>query len=249
MRLSTLLPVLCSLLILTSCKQYPSIYENRSVEISDAIPNDAGIDELVEPYKDSLTKEITKVIGFLAQDLHNDIPESEIGNFMCDASLEFYNSIYGGTDAADLCIYNRGGIRINMIPKGEITVETMFELMPFENELVYMDMSGDLLNKLGAEIATRSGVPVSRNVNVLIKDGKIQDFLVNNEPVDPQKTYRVLMNDYIAKGGSDFDLLKGQPYTSTDTKVRDVLINYCEWKYDLKEPITAPITGRIIILE
>ncbi len=236
-------------ILFSSCKYYPSIYESRTTEISNQYEDNQEIEELISPYRDSLEVEINRVIGFFAQDMHKDVPEGELGNFLCDAAFIFYNSMFGGANVADFAVMNPGGIRVNVIEKGEITIGNMFELMPFENDLVWMELTGKEVKELGKKVAEAGGMPVSENVNIVIQNDEVKEFLIDGKAVEETKKYKVLMNDYMAQGGSDMDNLKGKPFTSVDIKVRDALISYCEWKYDNQEPITAPITGRIIIME
>ncbi len=232
-----------------SCKHYPAVYQTETTEISDNLPDAQPIDHFIQPYRDSLEQEIYKVIGYFGVDMHKALPESELGNFMTDACFEFYNGLFSGHQSADFAITNYGGIRTNLIEAGEVTVAQMFEVMPFENELVYMELSGNTILEIGKVIAEKGGMPISKNVNIIIDNKQIKEFLVDGEPIDKNKTYKVLMNDYMAQGGDNLDMLKGRKFTSTDSKIRDILIDYCQWKYDNNEQITAPITGRIIIVE
>lgn len=63
-------------------------------------------------------------------------------------------------EAADFAVFNTGGLR-RPLPLGNITRGDVFELMPFENELVILTMNGEAVKKLVNFIATKGGAPVS----------------------------------------------------------------------------------------
>ena len=236
-------------LLFVGCNnQFPTQYESHTTEVSDSYQADTAIQSIISPYKDSLDAQMNRVIGVFATEMKKAKPESRLGNFMCDATQDFYSAMYGGGDAtADLTLMNYGGIRLQHIPAGDFTVQTMFELMPFENEVVLVDIPGPQMKRFFERIAQMNGWPVSNNIRMVIDRQNIESLMVNGEPFSEEKTYSVLMSDYVANGGDGLTFLEDLPRKRIGLKLRDVLIAYAEWKTEQGEEITAPITGRITL--
>ena len=94
---------------------------------------DSGLLKLLMPYTDSVHKSMDAVIGFSINGLTKKQPESILGNFMADcmkvmAEKKFHQKV-------EIAFINYGGMR-SYIPKGEIFVEKIYELMPFDNLIV-----------------------------------------------------------------------------------------------------------------
>jgi 2',3'-cyclic-nucleotide 2'-phosphodiesterase (5'-nucleotidase family) len=82
-----------------------------------------------------------------------------------------------------------GGLRTE-IPAGSITVRNIYELMPFENELVILWIKGDKLIQLFQFFASVGGEGVS-GIRMKVKNGKAVQILVGTIPIDPAKIYTV----------------------------------------------------------
>lgn len=225
---------------------HPHNYSAKRVDIDRLIQPSELIEDMIFPYKDSLDQQMNQVIGVFAHDMTKKKPESELGNFMCDATQEYINGLNGGVEAVDLTIMNYGGIRVQYIPKGEITVETLFELMPFENTVVELDVSGAILISMFEKIAAIGGWPVSKGVYLSIENQKIKELLIHGKPIVKEKKYTLLTTDYVANGGNGMTMLSSITQKRGTTKLRDILISYCEWKTDMGEEIEANITGRVV---
>ena len=232
---------------LIGCKQsIPAQYSSSTTEVNEQYKADSDIQEFIEPYKDSLDAQMNEVIGSFAHEMVKAKPESALGNFMSDAMQTYYNALYGGNSPADFAFTNYGGIRLQHIPAGEFTVESMFELMPFENEVVAVEIPGNVVQELFERFANDNGWPVSDNLRLTIANQQLISATINGEPVDPEKTYTVLTSDYVANGGDGMDMLTDLTKKRVGIKLRDLFIAYAEWKQEQGEEIHAPITGRII---
>ncbi|MBK7667363.1 MAG: 5'-nucleotidase C-terminal domain-containing protein [Sphingobacteriaceae bacterium] len=87
------------------------------------------------------------VIAKSDSSLTKDGFESSLGNFVLMATEEFIN--INKPEIAGNCVLfiNRGGLR-NNLPMGEITKGNIFEVMPFDNEIVILTLSGQKLKKV-----------------------------------------------------------------------------------------------------
>ena len=128
----------------------------------------------------------------------------------------------------DFVMLNWGGIRSDL-PKGTITMESAFNLMPFENEVIVLTMPGTKVKELADYlIQHRLPHPLSKQVSLQItKDGKITHFTINGQPFDPNKTYVVVTSDYLYNGGDEMYFFKGAlDADKIGYKLRNVLIDY-----------------------
>ena len=92
----------------------------------------------LKTYKDSLGKTMNAVIGFSLYGLTKKQPESGLGNYMADAMKAMAEQKFNTT--IDAAFVNYGGIR-SYIPKGNVTIGTMYELMPFDNLIVLQNFT------------------------------------------------------------------------------------------------------------
>ena len=121
-------------LILQSCSQDYSIKSTdfQVIEVSNEV--DSNIIKIISPYKSQLDIEMNEVICYTKNDLTRGKPEGTLGDFVCDLSMSIANG------KADICVFNNGGLR-DVILKGDITIRDIYKVMPFENELVILDLN------------------------------------------------------------------------------------------------------------
>lgn len=109
----------------------------------------------------------------------------------------------------DLAFMNRGGIRCDM-PAGTLTQGLVMQMMPFDNRVVVLDISGrDLLASFDV-MAGRGGDGVSDGVTAVIdpSTGRCTSVRINGKEIDPDRTYRLATIDYLALGGDYMSPLK-----------------------------------------
>jgi 2',3'-cyclic-nucleotide 2'-phosphodiesterase (5'-nucleotidase family) len=163
------------------------------------------------------------VIGTVRETLEKSQPEGTLGNFMADAylamgALQFDSPI-------DAAFVNYGGIRLNQLPAGPLTLGKIFELMPFDNVLVLQQLSGTQLQSFLDLIAARGGWPVA-GIRFTIKNKKAIDIYIKDKPLRPDASYWILNSDFVASGGDNADMLKVVPQRSTGYLARKALIDY-----------------------
>lgn len=202
---------------------------------------------LYTPYHDSIEKKMEKVISVTATELEKGKPESRLTNFFADFYIEEGNRICAEKKLnfrPDVGYQNYGGIRISL-PKGNITVGKIFELMPFENEMVFVKLTGVQLKTFLDQIAAKGGDSVS-GVKFGIREGKAANILIGGVPLDTGKDYWLATNDYVAEGGDDLSVFKKRiDYVATGSRIRDLLISYLENKMNSGITISPVPDGRI----
>ncbi len=212
-------------------------------EITELIPSDSSINALILPYKMQLDSLMDVVIGNSDKAITKGKPESTLGNWMTD--IMFEQATKRSSKSVDFAIQNYGGIRVPSLAAGPITVREIYEIMPFDNELVIIEAKGLVINRLFERIAKSGGWPISDQVRLMIKDDKIESLYINGQTVDPTKDYRFALPDYIANGGDGSDYLINQNRENLGVRIRDLLIEHLENEPDKVQ--SAELTDRIII--
>ncbi|HTM97729.1 MAG TPA: 5'-nucleotidase [Pedobacter sp.] len=232
--------------LLSACgTQYAITKSNREeYSINDKISVDSSIVKAYLPYKLKLDQEMNKVIGNTEVLLTktSELPESVLGNFFADAVFDQAKKIEPNIDF--VFPTTKGGLR-NDIPKGPITVSGIFELMPFENQLVLFKLKGSDVLKVLKFIASANGQPVA-GLRMKITDKNPENIYINGKPFDVEQTYLVLTSDYIGNGGDDSNGF-GNPISRKNIGllVRDALLKEVAEIELAGKKINAKIDGRI----
>jgi 2',3'-cyclic-nucleotide 2'-phosphodiesterase (5'-nucleotidase family) len=204
-----------------------------------------AVSETVAPYKSQLDAEMNTVIGKNASLLSKEQPESSLGNWCADAVMA-QTQKYTGLNI-DFAVLNYGGLRIPSLPQGEITKGKIFELMPFDNMLVAIEMKGSELGQLFEHIAQKGGWPVSSAIRMEFDDEfAVHNLTIEGEKIDPNKSYQIATIDYLANGGDKCSFFKDKKRTETGQFMRTAVIEYVEELTKKGKEITAKKEGRIV---
>ena len=201
---------------------------------------------LIKPYSDSLNKTMYEVISFSEIKMSKGFPEGLLGNFLTDlifnylkTTLKFY---------ADFSLQNNGGFRAD-IPAGAVTVKNVYEIMPFDNELVILELDHKAMDALLRYISTGEAVSVSGIRFIIHKNGKNEAF-INGLPIDSTKSYLMATSDYLANGGSNMYFLKRCSRSNEPKiRIRDIEIAALKEKYAAKQNLNSKQDGRIRVVE
>lgn len=203
-------------------------YKNIRLDSTLKINPDPKIESVILPYRTKLMNDMEEVLCTSSEALFGGRPESRLTNFCADLILQESDSIcikrYPDIKIS-VSMVNRGGLRVP-IPKGEVKVQNMFELMPFENEIVFLKMSGAQMRRFIDHMASRGGEGVA-GLRFGIKDDKSFNPELQGQPLDDKKSYWLATSDYIANGGDGFELLNSvKERILTGVKFRDMFINH-----------------------
>jgi 2',3'-cyclic-nucleotide 2'-phosphodiesterase (5'-nucleotidase family) len=189
---------------------------------------------LVKPYSDSVNKTMDEVLGTLGETLEKKGPHNPLGNFMTDAFLERARQVYG--KPVDLAFVNTGGIRINSLQAGPVRLRNIFELMPFDNLLVLLQMNGDTLLRFLNHIVGRGGWPISGGQYSMNQSG-VTDVRINGQPLVASALYTVALSDYIANGGDNCTMLLNLNQENKGYLQRDAIVEFIRAFQQRGEPI------------
>ncbi|HET6243953.1 MAG: 5'-nucleotidase C-terminal domain-containing protein [Bacteroidetes bacterium] len=213
----------------SACSFSPKLasVERNFIELNDTlISPDSTTIALISPYKKRIDDEMYGILIHSEMAFVKGQPESLLGNLVADLILKKANEYYQNKgEPIDFCLLNNGGLR-SSLPEGEITRGKIFELMPFENELVVLTLSGEKVKMLFNYIASAEGMPVS-GIKMGILKSKAVNILINEIPFDENKTYKVVTSDYLAAGGDKMSFFN-EPVRmeNLNKKLRDAIIEY-----------------------
>ncbi|MBL7717997.1 MAG: 5'-nucleotidase C-terminal domain-containing protein [Flavipsychrobacter sp.] len=230
------------LLLAAACGTSYQVAQHSSViyNVKDTSP-DSSLYRLVQPYKEELDKKMSEVIGRADTTLTKKQPECTLGNFMADAQLAAARELYPDVTVS---VSNYGGIRVSYLQEGPVMLRHMYELMPFDNTLVILELPGTVLVEFCQHMASLKGWPVS-GLSYTIKDKKAVNIKVNGQAVKEDALYKVATSDYVANGGDNCHFLKAYKPVLTNIFVRDVLIAYVRNRTASGQALSATLENRV----
>jgi 2',3'-cyclic-nucleotide 2'-phosphodiesterase (5'-nucleotidase family) len=207
-------------------------------------------DSIISIYQGEIYEEMNQVLVFSEQVMEKDSPEGLLNNFIADLVLEKGNKLYnpGNNAHIDFCLLNYGGLRVPL-PKGEITSARVFELLPFENEMVVVTLTGEKTLELFQYLANSDrGMPVS-GIQLQIKNNTPESILIQGEEFDITRNYKILTSDYLALGGDNMIFFSNPlNYELLGMRVRDAIIMHMKDIHSKGEKINSQLDGRITII-
>lgn len=242
--------VLAVILFLISCTPHLTLMQisTQNVMVTPQTSvEDSLVQAIMKPYRDSLEHDMSKLVCMSETAIVRGKPESKLTNLVSDILLEFGSQYCKSNNqgfAPDASYVNYGGLR-GSLPQGKVTVGNIFELMPFENEIVILKISGTTIQKMAAKIAERGGEGVA-GIKLGIRNEKVADLKIGGKDVDTNAYYWLVTNDYVANGGDQMSMFSEQTNRiNTKMKIRDVLIKSLNDKYKREGVISVKEDGRI----
>ena len=243
-------------LLFTSCRtarETTAQYEVTKVEGSmitidsvwDTHPN-AKAAEILKPYKEKVDAMMYEVIGTSAMKMEKGAPESLLSDLVAGVLQQAAVQVLG--KPADMGLVNMGGLR-NILPKGEITVSEIFEILSFENSLCILTMKGSDMKRLFKAIASLRGEGVSGIRLEITKKGELLNATIGGKPVDDNQLYTVATIDYLADGNGRMDaFLQAEKRECPDgATLRGLFLDYVRKQTAEGKMITSKLDGRITI--
>jgi 5'-nucleotidase/UDP-sugar diphosphatase len=207
------------------------------------VPPAADIIRVLEPFQQKVRAKMEEPIGETSDSLtYSRSGESPLADLIADAFRE-----KGKTQIA---LHNIGGIRAQ-IRSGRIKWGDVFEVLPFQNTLVTLKLTGAQLKKtLERGLIPSVGMVAISGIRVQFDAKKpggqriTSLLLIDGTPVDDSKLYSVTTNDFVVAGGDGFsEVPKGTDIADTRVFLRDVLADYIK----ARRVIFPVIDDRIIV--
>lgn len=194
-------------------------------------------------------------------------PESPLGDVIADAQLEATKE--DGKGGAQLALMNPGGVRSDLAFKasgsegdGVVTYGEAFTVQPFTNMMNVVDLTGaQLLTALQQQVsgpneASPKVLQISRGLTYTLDmtkkgaDRVVKDSVkLNGTALDPAKTYRVAMNEFLAGGGDGFAAFKDGKNKYVGPSDLDAFTGYLTAHSSADSPLTPPKADRITVVK
>jgi 2',3'-cyclic-nucleotide 2'-phosphodiesterase (5'-nucleotidase family) len=217
------------------------------VDITNAPIPDDEIDSIISFYREKLQQEMNQVIAHSPYAMHRASPEGLLNNFVADIVFEYAKAEYKSEDGltVDFCLLNYGGLR-SSLPAGDLTVGNVFELMPFDNTIVVLTLSGDKTKEIFQYLATATnGMPIS-GLRMGISDKKPVNVTINGQPFDESRNYKIVTSDYLSLGGDMMNFfLDPIKYEILGMQIRDAILLHMRNETKLGKEVVSKLDGRL----
>ncbi|MFF2194531.1 bifunctional metallophosphatase/5'-nucleotidase [Streptomyces sp. NPDC058157] len=234
------------------------------------LPKAPDMTELIDRWKKLAAPVANRPMGYISADIAgrgSEAPEKPLGDLIADAQLDATSAADKG--GAQLAIMNPGGIRADLAYKaagdegdGVVTYGESYTVQPFNNLLNVVDLTGaQLITALQQQVSGPVNGPNPKILQVskgftytldMTKSGAdrivVDSVKLNGAAIDPAKTYRVVMNEFLAGGGDGFTVLKDHKNKLVgvpDLEAFNVLLA----KSTAAAPIAPPAANRITVVK
>jgi 2',3'-cyclic-nucleotide 2'-phosphodiesterase (5'-nucleotidase family) len=216
---------LALLLALASCNTAyrASGVQYDYVRITPELPKDSALIRLTQSYRDSLHRSMSEVLGIADAPMERTQPSGSLNDFITDAIL--YMAKEKMDPRVSIGVMNYSGVRLYNIPAGPITRGTVFELMPFDNQLLVQGVKGSVLQQFLDATAKERGWPLA-GVTMQIKEGKAVNVRIAGQPINPEQTYYMAITDFVVNVDPVGAVLRQLPVQNTGYLVRDAIMDY-----------------------
>lgn len=193
---------------------------------NDIIP-DEETTKKYEEYNEELEPILGEVLGEASDVFTHDRSQpnvSLLGRWVCEVLRD-------ETDV-QVAIQNGGGLR-RTLEKGNITMGDLYEIMPFDNSLVTLDLTGKDLKKAIDHGILNSEITDGQFVGLIVEYDKDKEFenritkitLEDGTPLEMDKYYKVVISDFLLTGGDKYDFSNAKNVVETYIPIRDVLVD------------------------
>lgn len=212
---------------------------NKEAELLDysafkEVTPDQAVTQIIEKVEAAQKPILERVVGQTAVDLIGErttvrTGESNLGQLATDAMIDL--------TGADVAITNGGGIRAS-IKAGDITMKDMITVFPYGNTIMVKEMTGKdikaaLEHGVNEYPNEKGGFPHTAGITFTLNaykqvGNRISDIKVAGVPMDLNKTYTVVTNDFMAAGGDGYEMFKAYPIKAEYNTLMDTLLDYVE---------------------
>ena len=227
-----------------------------------ALQPDPEVGALVSRYGGLSATIADLVIGRIAAPLDrqtNAAGESSLGAVIADAYLAGASSADGASRPAQIAFTNPGGIRSDLTNSLSVSFGQLFDVLPFNNTLTSMDLTGQQIVRLLEQQWERSSgrgvvLPVSAGFTYTWDSSSPANapkgqghrvvpgsLLLNGKPLLPDQHYRVVTNNFLADGGDGFTVFQ----QGKNRQTGDVDSAVVKLYFAIKGVVPVPKLGRI----
>jgi len=222
---------ICSLY---SCHQNEyalSKIEGEQISLDSAYSENVSIEGYVSPYRTRINTILDSTLAYAPNPITKTDGElnTSAGNLMADIVFAEANPIFKSRTGKeiDFVLLNHGGIR-SIISAGKVSARNAFEVMPFENSIVVVEVKGaDVQEIISFLINSGRAHPIAGLQIVIDKNKKLRYAKIKGKPLNEEGTYYVATSDYLVSGGDHMGFFKNNTsITDTDYLIRNAMIDY-----------------------
>lgn len=219
--------------------------ENREINLE--LEEDQEIVNFLKPYAKKIDQEMNEELSYTKKSMFKTDSNfnTAIGNMMADAVLEKIRPLAQEKHGikVDAVLLNYGGIRSG-ISEGKITVKTAFDIMPFENEVVIIELSHKKINELFEFLAMgQVAHPIAGMELEIDQLSEITHQKIYSKELKEGETYFIATSDYLLKGGDQMNFfIDNENVFETNYKLRNLFIDY----FKSKDEIVAEKDNRFV---
>lgn len=186
----------------------------NQILLSQNLPEDPAVKAVIAAYEAQMDEQMKQVVGSTSVDLDGErstvrFKESNLGNLIADALRD--------KAEADIAFQNGGGIRASIL-KGDITLEDVYAALPFDNAVTVIEITGkDVRAALENAVSTAgtgdgrylqvSGIKYAYDISKPAGERIVSVLMEDDTELDPEKTYKVVANDFMCGGGDGYGML------------------------------------------
>ena len=220
--------------------------------IDSSIAADRAVELMLAPYSEKV-RALSTVIGTLEGELKKEgVGAGTLGNFVTDAI--FAEAKKRSSKKVAFAVMNAGGLRKNEIAEGQLRASDIFELLPFENALLTIDLTGVQLAKLvrlgtrDAQAGARIQFRWNEQNRTEVIGAKLIDAKSGEVDIDSNAVYTIVTLDYLykLKSGSYALLQDGQNVTPLNVTLRDAVMDYVKSETAAGRRIRARLDDRFV---
>jgi len=221
--------------------------------VDSSIPDDSTLQKIIAPYS-AKVNELSVVIGTLEGELKKSgVGGASLGTLVTDAMA---TAARVKAKPVDLAFTNSSGLRKNNIAPGQLRASDIFELLPFENALIEVEVTGAQLLKL-LENLTRArdgqaGARIQFRWNEQDRPEFISAKLIGPDKreveIDPAAIYKIVTIDYLLKvsSGNYAFLQEAKSVTPLNITIREAVMEYVKAETKAGRPIRATLDDRFV---
>ncbi len=243
--------------------------ESANHVVSRDVRGARDMQDLLEHWNTLAAPIANRPVGYIAADINGrgaTTPEKPLGDLIADAQLAYARTLDPETD---LALMNSGGIRSDLVyaasgseGDGVVTYGEAFTVQPFNNTVNLVDLTGEQLITAFQQQVSGSNAESPRILQVsegitftldLTKTGIdrviVDSIKLNGEPIDPDATYRVAMNQFLAGGGDGYTVLGegANPLIGGDDLA--AFEDYLTANSSAETPFEVPAADRITVIQ
>ncbi len=217
-----------------SCKKQATALSRivgKQIKIDSNLAAIDSIETYIAPYRKRINEALDSTLAYAPRTITKEIGtyNTAAGNLMADIVLSEANPIFKSRTGKeiDFVLLNHGGIR-SIISSGNISARTAYEVMPFENSIVVIELSGkSVLKMVDFIINSKRAHPIAGMQIILDRSNRLKSLKIQNESFIEERNYFVATSDYLVTGGDDMGFFKDTlNSTNTDYTIRNAMIDY-----------------------